>query len=123
MDTAYGRRWIHRIGNYEYAFSCEDLALIRHISFPGYNELEAHYMYMAKIQEVIPSADEDTGPIFDKEPSETIDSNITPASSDMCNDEGKVDQDNAQEDEGALLASSIQKMKLKIDEAKRLIKS
>ncbi|GKB36884.1 hypothetical protein Tco_0881826 [Tanacetum coccineum] len=27
MDTAYGRRWIRRIGNCEYAFSCEDLAL------------------------------------------------------------------------------------------------
>nr|GEZ27008.1 zinc finger, CCHC-type [Tanacetum cinerariifolium] len=36
MDTAYGRRWIRRIENYEYAFSCEDLALIRRISFPGY---------------------------------------------------------------------------------------
>ncbi|GJT55335.1 retrovirus-related pol polyprotein from transposon TNT 1-94 [Tanacetum coccineum] len=32
MDTAYGRRWIRRIGNCEYAFSCEDLALIRRIS-------------------------------------------------------------------------------------------
>nr|GFA89420.1 hypothetical protein [Tanacetum cinerariifolium] len=30
-------------------------------------ELEAHYMYMAKIQEVSPDA-VDTGPIFDKEP-------------------------------------------------------
>nr|GEW59798.1 hypothetical protein [Tanacetum cinerariifolium] len=33
------RRWIRRIGNYEYAFSCEDLALIRRISFPGYGVL------------------------------------------------------------------------------------
>ncbi|GJS99174.1 hypothetical protein Tco_0820344 [Tanacetum coccineum] len=39
MDTAYGRRWIHRIGNCEYAFTCEDLALIRRISFPGYGVL------------------------------------------------------------------------------------
>ncbi|GKE21295.1 hypothetical protein Tco_1432807 [Tanacetum coccineum] len=39
MDTAYGRRWILRIGNCEYAFSCEDLALIRRISFPGYGVL------------------------------------------------------------------------------------
>ncbi|GJX55714.1 hypothetical protein Tco_0285611 [Tanacetum coccineum] len=30
MDTAYGRRWICRIGNCEYAFSCEELALIRY---------------------------------------------------------------------------------------------
>ncbi|GJU92259.1 putative reverse transcriptase domain-containing protein [Tanacetum coccineum] len=39
MDTAYGRRWIRRIGNYEYAFTCEDLALIRRISFSGYGVL------------------------------------------------------------------------------------
>ncbi|GJZ35651.1 hypothetical protein Tco_0581468 [Tanacetum coccineum] len=39
MDTAYGRRCIRRIGNCEYAFSCEDLALIRRISFPGYGVL------------------------------------------------------------------------------------
>nr|GEV28397.1 uncharacterized mitochondrial protein AtMg00810-like [Tanacetum cinerariifolium] len=31
------QRWIRRIGNYKYAFSCEDLALIRRISFPGYD--------------------------------------------------------------------------------------
>ncbi|GJY38600.1 hypothetical protein Tco_0424964 [Tanacetum coccineum] len=36
MDTAYGRKWIRRIGNCEYAFSCEDLVLICRISFPGY---------------------------------------------------------------------------------------
>ncbi|GKB17872.1 hypothetical protein Tco_0851795 [Tanacetum coccineum] len=39
MDTAYGRRWIRRIGNCEYAFTCEDLALIRRISFLGYGVL------------------------------------------------------------------------------------
>ncbi|GJS60796.1 hypothetical protein Tco_0655580 [Tanacetum coccineum] len=39
MDMAYGRRWIRNIRNYEYAFSCEDLALIRRISFPGYGVL------------------------------------------------------------------------------------
>nr|GEU51799.1 zinc knuckle CX2CX4HX4C [Tanacetum cinerariifolium] len=32
-------RWIWRIGNCEYAFSCEDLALIRRISFPRYGVL------------------------------------------------------------------------------------
>ncbi|GJW88572.1 hypothetical protein Tco_0163912 [Tanacetum coccineum] len=36
---AYGRRWIRRIGNCEYAFSCEDLVLIRRIYFPGYGVL------------------------------------------------------------------------------------
>ncbi|GJW77072.1 hypothetical protein Tco_0138754 [Tanacetum coccineum] len=39
MDTAYGRRWILCIGNSEYAFSYEDLVLIRRISFPGYGVL------------------------------------------------------------------------------------
>nr|GFA62669.1 hypothetical protein [Tanacetum cinerariifolium] len=34
-------------------------------------ELEAHYMYMAKIQEVSPDA-VDTGPIFDKEPDQKV---------------------------------------------------
>ncbi|GKG36230.1 hypothetical protein Tco_0443908, partial [Tanacetum coccineum] len=31
-------------------------------------ELEAHYMYMALIQEVTPNAAENSGPIFDVEP-------------------------------------------------------
>ncbi|GJW15465.1 hypothetical protein Tco_0019598 [Tanacetum coccineum] len=35
-------------------------------------ELEAHYLYMAKIQEVIPAADEGTRPVFDKEPLEQV---------------------------------------------------
>ncbi|GJV46437.1 retrovirus-related pol polyprotein from transposon TNT 1-94 [Tanacetum coccineum] len=42
MDTVYGRRWIRRIGNCEYVFSCEDLALIRRIPFPGYGVLEQY---------------------------------------------------------------------------------
>ncbi|GJS91684.1 reverse transcriptase domain-containing protein [Tanacetum coccineum] len=33
LDTTYGRRVICRIGNYLYTFSCEELALIRRISF------------------------------------------------------------------------------------------
>nr|GFC62237.1 hypothetical protein [Tanacetum cinerariifolium] len=37
-------------------------------------ELEAHYMYMAKIQEVSLDA-VDSGPIFDKEPEQKIDQN------------------------------------------------
>ncbi|GJU22919.1 hypothetical protein Tco_1156261 [Tanacetum coccineum] len=35
-------------------------------------ELEAHYVYMAKIQEVTQSADADNGPILDKEPLEKV---------------------------------------------------
>nr|GFD48584.1 hypothetical protein [Tanacetum cinerariifolium] len=34
-------------------------------------ELEAHYMYMAKIQEVCSDA-VDSGPIFDKEPEQKV---------------------------------------------------
>nr|GFA91506.1 hypothetical protein [Tanacetum cinerariifolium] len=34
-------------------------------------ELEAHYMYMAKIQQVSPKVD-DSGPIFDKEPEQKV---------------------------------------------------
>nr|GFD00930.1 hypothetical protein [Tanacetum cinerariifolium] len=34
-------------------------------------ELEAHYMYMAKLQQVSPDVD-DSGPIFDKEPEQKV---------------------------------------------------
>nr|GFB32803.1 hypothetical protein [Tanacetum cinerariifolium] len=61
-------------------------------------ELEAHYMYMAKIQEVSPDT-VDTGPIFDKEPEQKVQ-----------NDE---DADLAEERE--LLASLIEKLKCEID--------
>ncbi|GJV50545.1 retrovirus-related pol polyprotein from transposon TNT 1-94 [Tanacetum coccineum] len=45
-------------------------------------ELEAHYMYMAKIQEVILDAVDNSGPIFDTEPLEKHD---TPLISDLNN--------------------------------------
>ncbi|GJX99385.1 integrase, catalytic region, zinc finger, CCHC-type containing protein [Tanacetum coccineum] len=35
---------------------------------PDDQELEAHYLYMAQIQEVTPDADDNSGPIFDPEP-------------------------------------------------------
>nr|GEY41882.1 ribonuclease H-like domain-containing protein [Tanacetum cinerariifolium] len=38
-------------------------------------ELEAHYMYMAQIQEVTPDADDDSGPIFDTEPLQNVPNN------------------------------------------------
>nr|GFB37608.1 hypothetical protein [Tanacetum cinerariifolium] len=37
-------------------------------------ELEAHYMYMAKLQQVSPDVD-DSGPIFDKEPEQKVQNN------------------------------------------------
>ncbi|GKF68350.1 hypothetical protein Tco_0198029, partial [Tanacetum coccineum] len=39
---------------------------------PTDQEFEVHYLYMAKIQEVIPAANEATGPVFDKEPLEHV---------------------------------------------------
>ncbi|GKD02433.1 hypothetical protein Tco_1177407, partial [Tanacetum coccineum] len=39
---------------------------------PEDQELEAHYMYMEKIQEVIPNAAKNSGPIFDTEPLEKL---------------------------------------------------
>nr|GEU39953.1 hypothetical protein [Tanacetum cinerariifolium] len=36
---------------------------------------EVHYSYMAKIQELIPTADEATGPIFEKEPLKHVHNN------------------------------------------------
>nr|GFB11859.1 hypothetical protein [Tanacetum cinerariifolium] len=65
-------------------------------------ELEAHYMYMAKLQQVSPDVD-DSGPIFDTEPEQKIDQN-------------KDDADLAEERE--LLASLIAKLKCEIDESK-----
>nr|GFB64288.1 hypothetical protein [Tanacetum cinerariifolium] len=62
-------------------------------------ELEAHYMYMAQLQEVSPDA-ADSGPIFDDEPLQ------------------KDDDDNDLAKERELLASLIEKLKSEIDESK-----
>nr|GFA85140.1 hypothetical protein [Tanacetum cinerariifolium] len=62
-------------------------------------ELEAHYMYMAKLQRVSPDA-VDSGPIFDKEP------------------EQKNDEDVDLAKERELLASLIAKLKCEIYESK-----
>nr|GEU93049.1 hypothetical protein [Tanacetum cinerariifolium] len=65
---------------------------------PDDQELEAHYMYMEKIQEVTPDAADNSGPIFDVGPLQKIqnddgDTNITTNSLDMSNNGGKDDQD------------------------------
>ncbi|GKG36134.1 hypothetical protein Tco_0443812, partial [Tanacetum coccineum] len=39
---------------------------------PGDQELEAHYMYMAHIQEVTLDAADNSGPIFDTEPLQKV---------------------------------------------------
>nr|GEW86679.1 retrovirus-related Pol polyprotein from transposon TNT 1-94 [Tanacetum cinerariifolium] len=62
-------------------------------------ELEAHYMYMAQIQEVTPDAADNSGPIFDTEPLQQ-------------------DDDNDLAIERHLLASLIEKLKCEIDDSK-----
>nr|GEY59889.1 integrase, catalytic region, zinc finger, CCHC-type, peptidase aspartic, catalytic [Tanacetum cinerariifolium] len=78
-------------------------------------ELEAHYKYMAKIQEVLHAIGDNSGPTYDAEPLEKVDSNIILDSSDMCNNDIK-DGQNAKEtkDERVLLASLITNLKLYI---------
>nr|GFB08476.1 hypothetical protein [Tanacetum cinerariifolium] len=70
-------------------------------------ELEAHYMYMAQIQEVSPDA-ADFGPIFDAELLQKIDHN----------DDDDDDDDNDLANERELLASLIEKLKCEIDDSK-----
>nr|GEV17416.1 RNA-directed DNA polymerase, eukaryota, reverse transcriptase zinc-binding domain protein [Tanacetum cinerariifolium] len=53
MDMAYGGRWIRRIGNCEYAFSCEDLALIRRIAFSWYGVLKFWYFHKLDLLEFV----------------------------------------------------------------------
>ncbi|GJW28673.1 retrovirus-related pol polyprotein from transposon TNT 1-94 [Tanacetum coccineum] len=87
-------------------------------------ELEAHYMYMAQLQEVTPDSVDNSGPIFDDEPmhkaTEQGDTNITIDSSDICYDRAQDDQDETDDldQERDLLASLIQKLKCEIDDSK-----
>ncbi|GJU30717.1 hypothetical protein Tco_1174306 [Tanacetum coccineum] len=63
-------------------------------------ELEAHYGFMAKIQEVLPAEEKD-------------DSNVTPDSSNICNNDNQVDQNAAEcVDERAALANLIANLTL-----------
>ncbi|GJS32555.1 hypothetical protein Tco_0530937 [Tanacetum coccineum] len=76
---------------------------------PEDHELEAHYMYMAKIQEQPES-------INDIYLVEQDDNNITPESSDMSNNKEEADQDDQMlQKERELLASLIEQMKIEID--------
>ncbi|GJT12934.1 retrovirus-related pol polyprotein from transposon TNT 1-94 [Tanacetum coccineum] len=55
-------------------------------------ELEAHYSFMAKIQEVLPEESSSTDqPLEQKD-----DSNVTPDSSNICNNDNQVDQNAAE---------------------------
>ncbi|GJY28492.1 gag-pol polyprotein [Tanacetum coccineum] len=78
-------------------------------------ELEAHYSFMEKIQEV-PTADSGT----DFEPLEQVDSNVIPDSLDMCDNDIQTDQNT--EDERAALANLIANLTLDVDENKKIQK-
>ncbi|GJU52856.1 hypothetical protein Tco_1226570 [Tanacetum coccineum] len=88
---------------------------------PDDQELEAHYMYMAQIQELTPDDADNSGPIFDTKPlqKEQEDTNITIDSIDMSTNEETVDQaDDDLARERDLFASFIKKLKCEIDDSK-----
>ncbi|GJS90568.1 hypothetical protein Tco_0773204 [Tanacetum coccineum] len=78
-------------------------------------ELEAHYSFMAKIQEVLPGESSSTEqPLEQKD-----DSNVTPDSSNICNNDNQVDQNAAEcVDERAALAN----LTLDTEENKMILK-
>nr|GEY69943.1 retrovirus-related Pol polyprotein from transposon TNT 1-94 [Tanacetum cinerariifolium] len=79
-------------------------------------ELEAHYSYMTKIQEV-PTADTCT----DSEPLEQDDSYVILDSPDMCDDVIQNDQNDVEsDDERVALANLIANLKLDVDENKKI---
>nr|GEW45881.1 integrase, catalytic region, zinc finger, CCHC-type, peptidase aspartic, catalytic [Tanacetum cinerariifolium] len=85
-------------------------------------ELEAHYMYMAKIQEVSPDA-VDSGPIFDTELEQKVqnDDNYDVFAIECQHPDEQIDQNEEDADlteERELLASLIAKLKCEIDESK-----
>ncbi|GKB14649.1 hypothetical protein Tco_0848572 [Tanacetum coccineum] len=81
-------------------------------------ELEAHYCYMEKIQEV-PIADSGT----DTEPLEQVDNNVIPNSPDMCNNDIQTDQNTREcDDERVALANLIANLTLDTEENKKILK-
>ncbi|GJS70407.1 hypothetical protein Tco_0703248 [Tanacetum coccineum] len=81
-------------------------------------ELEAHYRFMAKIQEV-PTVDLGTN----TEPLEQVDSNVIHDSSDMCDNDIQTDQNAVEcDDERVVLANLILNLKLDVDENKKIQK-
>ncbi|GKC75393.1 hypothetical protein Tco_1126167 [Tanacetum coccineum] len=81
-------------------------------------ELEAHYSFMAKIQEVS-TADSRT----DTEPLEQVDSNVIPDSPDMCDNDIQTNQNPVEcDDERIALANLIANLKLDVDENKKIQK-
>ncbi|GJW23435.1 hypothetical protein Tco_0034057 [Tanacetum coccineum] len=92
---------------------------------PDDQELEAHYMYMAQIQEVTPDVADNSRPIFDSEPLQEKqgDTNITIDSLDMSTNGETVDQDDDDlAKECDFLSSLIEKLKCEIDDSKNRTK-
>ncbi|GJS49147.1 hypothetical protein Tco_0599268 [Tanacetum coccineum] len=102
-------------------------------------ELEAHYMYMAHIQEVTPDVADISRPIFDAEQLQKVQNDddnynvfddyreypeqtesVNEPYPDMCYDRAQDDQDDTDElaQERDLLASLIEKLKYEIDDSK-----
>ncbi|GJU13902.1 hypothetical protein Tco_1136298 [Tanacetum coccineum] len=83
-------------------------------------ELEAHYMYIAQIQEVSLDIADISGPNFDTDQCKKGDTTITIDSLDMSYDREQDDNDDAHElaQERDLLASFIGKLKYEIDDSK-----
>ncbi|GJS71847.1 integrase, catalytic region, zinc finger, CCHC-type containing protein [Tanacetum coccineum] len=93
-------------------------------------ELEAHYSYMAKIQEVPICDRHDAEPLEQQSESisntcavETGDSNVIPDSPDMCDNDIQNDQHDVEcDDERAALANLIANLKLDVDDNKKIQK-
>ncbi|GJZ93485.1 retrovirus-related pol polyprotein from transposon TNT 1-94 [Tanacetum coccineum] len=93
---------------------------------PEDQELEVHYLYMAKIQEVTSDAADNSGPILDQPESvndtylgEQGDTNITTDSLDMSTNGKEAEQDDDDlARECDLLASLIEKLNYEIDDRK-----
>nr|GEU93087.1 hypothetical protein [Tanacetum cinerariifolium] len=82
-------------------------------------ELEAHYMYMAQLQEVSPDAAY-SGPIFDDEPLQKVsnDDHYNVFSIESSHPEKSKSMHDTYPSERELLASLIEKLKCEIDESK-----
>ncbi|GJU01681.1 hypothetical protein Tco_1112019 [Tanacetum coccineum] len=85
-------------------------------------ELEAHYGFMAKIQEILPRESNSTAEPLEQEHMvvEKVDSNFIPDSLDMCDNDIQTDQ-NA-EDECVALANLIANLTLDTEENKKILK-
>ncbi|GJU06319.1 retrovirus-related pol polyprotein from transposon TNT 1-94, partial [Tanacetum coccineum] len=84
-------------------------------------ELEAHYSFMAKIQEVQHSEQPES--ISNTCVVEKVDSNVIPDSPDMCDNDIQTDQNVVEcDDERDVLANLIANLKLDVDENKKIQK-